>query len=68
MSSPENILLRDDTPALVVAISQIIDDYDTLNRMRRTSLEICREAFRWEERGRKLYDAIGKLRSVALAG
>jgi polysaccharide biosynthesis protein PslH len=68
LTCPENILLRDDTPSLVAAISEVIDDYDALNRMRRTSLEICREAFRWEERGRKLHKAISELRSVALAG
>lgn len=62
LRSPENILLAPDTPSLLESISRIIDDFETLNRMRRSSLEICREAFRWEERGQKLYDTLGEMR------
>jgi len=62
LHSPENILLKPDTHSLLEAISWIIDDYEALNRMRRTSLEICREAFRWEDRGTRLYEALREMR------
>ena len=68
LRSPENILLKPDTHSLLESISWIIDDYETLNRMRRTSLEICRGEFRWEDRGRRLHDTLREMRGVALAG
>lgn len=68
LGSPENMLLKPDTCSLLEAIGGTIDDFDSLNRMQRTSLEICREAFRWEDRGRRLHEALCEIRSVALAG
>ncbi len=62
LRSPENILLAPDTPSLLESIRDIIDDFAALNRMRRTSLEICRESFRWEERGRNLRDTLRGIR------
>jgi glycosyltransferase involved in cell wall biosynthesis len=68
LSSPEEILLTPDIESLITGVSATIDDFDRLNYMRRRSLEVCRESFRWEDRGRKLADAIRELRSVALVG
>lgn len=68
LSSPENMLLKPDTHSLIEAISWMIEDFDALNRMRRTSLEICREGFRWKDRGKKLHDMICEMRGVALVG
>ena len=68
LSSPEEILLTPDIPSLIAGVSATIDDFERLNYMRRRSLEICEESFRWEDRGRKLADAIQELRSVALVG
>lgn len=68
LGSPENVLLKPDTHSLLEAIGGTIDDFDFLNRMQRSSLEICREAFRWEDRGRRLHEALCEIRSVALAG
>ena len=62
LESPGNILLTPDTESLIVSIVGLIDDFDRLNEMRRTSLEICREAFRWEDRGRALFRALSELR------
>lgn len=68
LSSPEEILLTPDIESLITGVSATIDDFDRLNYMRRRSLEVCRESFRWEDRGRKLADAIRELLSVALVG
>jgi glycosyltransferase involved in cell wall biosynthesis len=68
LSSPENILLRPDTKSLINAITDVIDDFDRLNQMRSTSLAICREEFRWEDRGRDLKEEIGKMRGLATGG
>ena len=67
LESPDNILLTQDLPSLVQNVGALIDDFDALNRMRRTSLEICESAFQWKERGEKLVDAIEEMRSVALS-
>ncbi|MEC5126435.1 glycosyltransferase [Verrucomicrobiales bacterium BCK34] len=68
LSSPENVLLTADTGSLISAIIEKIDDYEALNRMQKSSLEICESSFRWEDRGRKLYHQIEAMRAVALAG
>ena len=63
LSTPENILLEATTEDLVSELANCIDDFDRLNRMRTTSLEICRESFRWETRGEDLFQKIRALRS-----
>lgn len=68
LSSPDDILLTDDTSSLIKAVSEVIDDFDRLNEMRRHSIEVCEASFRWEDRGRKLFEEIRELRSVVLAG
>lgn len=68
LSSPEDILLTPDLQSLIVAIHERIDDYETLNRMSKTSIEICEKSFQWEDRGRRLIEAICGLRGVALVG
>ena len=65
LKSPENILLHRDTSSLVEGIIAVIDDLKELNRMRRTSLEICGESFRWEDRGRKLFESLRAIRGEA---
>lgn len=68
LRSPEEILLAPDTPSLIAGVSRTIDDFEQLNYMSRRSIEICEASFRWEDRGRKLAEAIQELRTVALAG
>lgn len=68
LESPGEILLAPNLPGLIDAIRDAIDDFDQLNRMSRTSLEICESAFRWEDRGIRLVEAFEELRQVALAG
>ena len=68
LSSPDDILLTEDTDSLIKAVSEIIDDFDRLNEMRRHSIEVCEASFRWEDRGQKLFEEIKELRSVVLAG
>jgi glycosyltransferase involved in cell wall biosynthesis len=66
LESPRDILLTQDLPALVSSIQNVIDDFDALNRMRQNSLEICESAFRWQDRGENLVEAIREMRPVAL--
>ncbi len=68
LRSPEHLLLASDVPSLVAAVVGVIDDIDRLNAMQRKSFALCREAFRWEDRGRRLHEALRELRGVALAG
>ena len=68
LTSPENVLLTPDTDSLIRAIIERIDDFEALNRMQETSLEICKTSFQWEDRGRKLFDQIKEMRAVVLAG
>lgn len=68
LKSPDEVLLKPTTELLIESIIATIDDFDQLNAMRRDSLSICQEAFRWEDRGQKLYDQIAEMRSVALVG
>jgi len=68
LRSPDHLLLEPDVPSLVGAIGRVIDDFGTLNRMRQESVSICREAFRWEDRGRDLFEAIAAIREVVLPG
>ncbi len=65
--SPRDILLTKDLPELVHSIRDVIGDFMVLNRMRQNSLKICESEFRWQERGVRLFDAIRKIRSVALS-
>jgi polysaccharide biosynthesis protein PslH len=65
LHSPEHLILAPDIPALVARIVEVIDDFERLNRMRRSAFERCSEAFRWEDRGRGLRDAIAALRPRA---
>lgn len=62
LRSPEHLLLEGDVPALVAAITGVIDDLGRLNAMRTSAHEICRDAFRWETRGRDLRAAIAAIR------
>ncbi len=62
LESPEHILLAPTTDSLLESISEVIDDYDRLNRMRETSLEICEASFRWPDRGTRLRDRIQAVR------
>lgn len=62
LESPEHILLAADTETLLQQISDSIDDFETLNRMQSESLKICEAAFRWEDRGRCLYEKIRNMR------
>ncbi len=63
LRSPENILLERDIPMLVESIVSTIDDFERLNAMQRTSLGICAGAFRWEDRGKRLFEAIHGIRA-----
>ncbi len=62
LRSPEHLLLERDVPALVAAVVAAIDDLDRLNAMRKSAYDLCREAFRWEDRGRRLHEALRELR------
>jgi glycosyltransferase involved in cell wall biosynthesis len=68
LRSPDHLLLEPDVPSLITAITGVIDDIDRLEAMRRTSYELCLEAFRWEDRGRRLHEALRERRGVVLAG
>ncbi|HRQ88116.1 MAG TPA: glycosyltransferase, partial [Bacteroidia bacterium] len=68
LRSPEHLVLEPDVPALIAAVVDAIDDLGRLNAMRTTALAICREAFRWDDRGRRLHEEILALRGIALAG
>lgn len=68
LTNPENVLLTPDTDSLMRAIIERIDDFEALNRMQETSLEICKTSFQWEDRGQKLFDQIKEMRAVVLAG
>ncbi|MCB1206129.1 MAG: glycosyltransferase family 4 protein [Verrucomicrobiae bacterium] len=68
LRSPGHLLLAPNVPALVSGILPLIDDLERLNAMRTQAYAICREAFRWEDRGRRLHEAILELRGIALAG
>lgn len=68
LQSPEHLLLESDVPTLMAAVIEVIDDLDRLNAMRSSAFALCREAFRWEDRGRKLHEALLGLRGVALVG
>jgi polysaccharide biosynthesis protein PslH len=68
LRSPEHLLLESDVPALMTAVIDTIDDFDRLNAMRTSAFTLCREAFRWEDRGRRLHEALLGLRGVALVG
>ena len=67
LRSPDHLLLENDVPALVASITGAIDDFDRLNAMRQSAFTICREAFRWEDRGRKLHETLREMRGIALA-
>ena len=66
LTSPEQILLSNDTPSLVKEVAVLIDDIDRLNKMRSESLRICKASFRWEDRGIKLLDKLESIRSLGL--
>lgn len=67
LQSPGNILLKGDTESLISSLIELIDDFDRLNQMRQTSLDICEASFQWEDRGRDLFDMIASLRGVVLS-
>tara|TARA_R110002096_G_scaffold33146_11_gene95905 strand:+ start:362 stop:1612 length:1251 start_codon:yes stop_codon:yes gene_type:complete len=56
--SPDNFLLTDNVETLISEINATIDDFDRLNEMQRSSLEICETEFRWVDRGVRLRDKI----------
>lgn len=62
LESPRHLLLERDVPALVAAVAAAVDDLDRLNAMRSEAFAICRDAFRWEDRGRDLLDALRRRR------
>lgn len=68
LRSPDHLLLERDVPSLIGAITGVIDDIERLESMRQTSYDLCHEAFRWEDRGRRLFEALCQRRGVALAG
>ncbi len=63
LRSPDHLLLERDVPALVASLIDRIDDVPALERMRSEAYARCRDAFRWEDRGRQLLDCIRELRS-----
>jgi glycosyltransferase involved in cell wall biosynthesis len=68
LRSPDHLLLERDVPSLIAAITSVIDDIDRLETMRRTSYDLCLEAFRWEDRGIRLFEALRERRGIVLAG
>ncbi len=68
LQSPGHLILERDVPALMRSVIDAIDDLDRLNAMRAGAFALCREAFRWEDRGRMLHEALLERRGVALAG
>jgi len=67
LHSPENILLTPDVASLTSELVSLIDDFDRLNAMKDSALAICRNAFRWEDRDRRLLEAIESGKQVALS-
>jgi glycosyltransferase involved in cell wall biosynthesis len=68
LRSPDQLLLEPDVPSLINAITGVIDDIDRLEAMRRSSYDRCIEAFRWEDRGQRLFAALCERRGIVLAG
>lgn len=62
LRSPNHLLLEPDTPALVDAVLDVIDDVTRLDTMRAEAYSLCVDAFHWEDRGRDLLSAIQSLR------
>lgn len=62
LSCPEHMLLEPETETLMDSVIEAIDDFDRLNEMSHRSLEICEKEFQWEDRGRKLFEELSKLR------
>ncbi len=61
LRAPDHLILEQSIPALIDSIIAAIDDFSRLNAMRTSAAAICAEAFRWEDRGRALHDAISAL-------
>lgn len=68
LSSPDHLILEPDTASLIAAVIGAIDDLDRLEAMRKTAYERCLAAFRWENRGQRLFKALGERRGIAMAG
>jgi glycosyltransferase involved in cell wall biosynthesis len=72
LSSPDHLILEPDTASLIAAVIAAvigaIDDLDRLEAMRKTAYERCLAAFRWENRGQRLFKALGERRGIAMAG
>lgn len=58
LRAPEHLLLEENIPALIDAIAAVIDDFPRLNAMRTNAAALCAGAFRWEDRGLALREAI----------
>ena len=59
---PERDMLTGDTPdELVAAIVDSMDDLPRLNTMRQRCWEACADAFRWDDRGALLWNALDDL-------
>lgn len=58
LRSPDQVLLAKDTPSLINGVIQLIDNFPKLNQMQQDSLAICQQAFRWEDRGAALAQAL----------
>lgn len=58
----QQMLARDDLPALIEAIVASIDRTGELNRMQQRAVEISEALFRWEDRGLQLLQAISQVR------
>lgn len=67
LESLRHLLLTPDVSSLLEAIIDLIDDVDRLNRMQREALAICQGAFRWEDRGRELFEALQRGRGEKAA-
>jgi len=58
LRSPEDLLLAPDLETLLKGIVEIVDDHETLDRMRARAIAACEAAFRWEDRGFALREAL----------
>lgn len=61
LRAPEHLLLEENIPGLIDAIAAVIDDFPRLNAMRTIAAGLCAGAFRWEDRGLALREAIEAL-------
>lgn len=58
----------DDLPSLVDTIVERIDDVETLDQRQRLAFAEAQAGFRWADRGRALFEAIGRVRGHSRRG